>query len=139
MGAGMLQVLPGDGWYVQGWCPVYVWVIGEEEAIDHGRYVGGVAVVNWVPSISDDLINFVGVSGVGSSWSTWCGWWSLDGLEWGGSLLFDVLSDVLLGQDPLVSGCIVLFVMQASLFCYAVDFGLIVYDKPAKTEVKFLP
>ena len=118
---------------------MYVWVIGEEEAIDHGRYVGGVAVVNWVPSISDDLINFVGVGGVRSSWSAWCGWWSLDGLEWGGSLLFDVLSDVLFGLDPTVSGCIVLFVMQASLFCCAVDFGLIVCDKPAKTEVKFLP
>ena len=61
------------------------------------------------------------------------------GLEWSGSLLLDVLGDVLLAVNPLVSCCIVLFVILTRLLFNVGDFGLIVCDKLAEGQVELVP
>ena len=78
----MFEVLPVDGLDVLWRLAMYVWLVPVEEVGDEGGVVAMVAIVNWLPSLDDDVINLVGSCCVcASQVDLRMGAWSLDNLQ----------------------------------------------------------
>ena len=66
VGASNFDLLPGEVWHCGGWCTKDVLLVFEKESINellHGIYI---AIVDWVPCFSNNLINLLGVGGIGA-------------------------------------------------------------------------